>query len=236
MKPPLPILFEDNHLLVINKPSGLITQGAMGGTTSVHSLISDFLKVRDKKPGSAYLGIVSRLDAATSGVLVLAKTSKAASRLSEQLREHRLEKDYVAVIEGRLPFSEDWLEWTDWLVKDDRQQRMLVVSENCKGAQRATLFIRSSIQFDDGRELVQIRLHSGRKHQIRVQAASRGTPVVGDKKYGHGRRRDTQGLALHAHRLRLVHPTRKEWFTFTAPIAEDSGMAFAARMINQLKE
>ncbi len=212
--PPLDVLFEDNHLLVINKPVGLATQGVIEGATSVVTVAKDYLKKKYAKPGNVYLGVVSRLDAAVSGVLVLARTSKAAARLSDQFRERSAKKVYWAVVEE--PPNSPMGELTDWLKKDEKTQRMTVVSRHTIGAQRAVLAYRT-LSRHAKLCLVEIELHTGRKHQIRVQLAHLGCPILGDRKYG-SRRKLPAGIALHAHSLEITHPVSKELLRFIAPL------------------
>lgn len=169
----LDVLFEDNHLLVVNKPAGIATQGAAAGRASLHALAQQYLRRKYRKPGNVYLGVVSRLDSGTSGVVVFARTSKAAARLAEQFRGRSVEKEYWALVEGRVnsPGGEYW----DWIVKDERQQRMVIVRENQPGRREARLSYRRLKVLADT-TLLEIRLETGRKHQIRVQLASRSPP------------------------------------------------------------
>lgn len=213
MEPRLPILYEDNHLLVVNKPPGLPTMGAAPGRESVYDLAKQYIKHRYNKPGEVYLGIVSRLDAAASGALVLARTSKAAARLSELFRHNRVQKTYWAIVE-REPVPRSGT-CTDWLVKNDAQHKMVVTRLGAYGAREARLEYRGIRKVAAG-FLLEIELETGRKHQIRVQLASRGWPVVGDLKYGSNRP-FPDGIALHARRLALIHPTRKTPVEFVAP-------------------
>lgn len=212
----LDVLYEDNHLLVVNKPAGLATQGGTGRDESLVELAREYVKRKYAKPGNVFLGIVSRLDAAVSGVIVLARTSKAAARLTEQFRERQAEKLYWAVVEGSPP--EQWTTWTDWLAKDERLQRMVVFDAPRPGAQEARLAIRR-LKSLGSTTLVEIRLETGRKHQIRVQLAARGMPVVGDVKYG-STRKFADGIALCSKELALDHPTRGERMEFTAPVPQ----------------
>ena len=207
------ILYEDNHLLVINKPAGLATQGVVEGAASVVTAAKAYLKAKYKKPGNVYLGVVSRLDASVSGVLVLARTSKAAARLSEQFRERKVQKVYWAVVEQPLNPAEG--ELIDWVKKDERNQRMAVVPRHTLGAQRARLSYRTLAKRQDGC-LVKVTLDTGRKHQIRLQLAAAGCPILGDRKYG-SRRKLSGGIALHARRLEFEHPVSKEPLRFEAP-------------------
>ena len=212
--PPLSFLYEDNHLLVVNKPSGLATQGAAEGSASVVTAAKSYLKQKHNKPGNVYLGVVSRLDAATSGVLVLARTSKAAARLSEQFRTGGVEKTYWALLERRPDPAEATL--THWLLKDDRRMRMVVARPHTKGAQKARLTYKLLQQLGP-RALIEVQLHTGRKHQIRVQLAELGWPIAGDRKYGSKVAFAGGGIALHARRLTFDHPTTRKRLTFEAP-------------------
>jgi 23S rRNA pseudouridine1911/1915/1917 synthase len=220
LQSPLPIVLEDNHLLVVNKPAGLVTQGALPHEPSVHSEMCRFLKMREQKPGNVYLGIVSRLDASTSGLLMLAKTSKAAARLSEQIRQHTVSKHYLAALAARPPgLTQQWSLWTDHVVKDDAQHRMVLAKENSGEAQQARLQIRElSLEPAQApsKVLVYVRLLTGRKHQIRLQCSTRGAPVLGDEKYGASRW-SGRGIALHAASLRFSHPVKRESIALALP-------------------
>jgi 23S rRNA pseudouridine1911/1915/1917 synthase len=212
--PPLDVLYEDNHLLVINKPAGLVSQGATEDEPSAVKLAKEYLKRKYKKPGNVYVGVVSRLDAQVSGVLVLARTSKAAARLSEQFRERQTRKVYWAVVQK--PPKEDAATLTDWLKKDEKTQKMVVTTAHAIGAQKARLSYRVLKRLPAG-ALLEIELETGRKHQIRVQLAHLGCPILGDRKYG-SRRHFSSGIALHARTLEIAHPVKKESLTFTAPL------------------
>ena len=211
--PPFPIVYEDNHLLVINKPAGIATQGVTDGT-SVYDQARSYLKQKYNKPGNVYIGIVSRLDTVTSGVLVVARTSKAASRLSEQIREGRIEKEYVAIVEGTV--SEEQGTWVDHVKKDDRQKRMVVCRETDPQGQTAELRYAVTARMASMTE-ISVTLVTGRKHQIRLQCAHRECPIVGDRKYGATKSFVGPGIALHAHTIRFTHPTKKEAMSFTVP-------------------
>lgn len=212
--PALAILYEDNHLLAINKPAPLATMGAAAGETSLAALAKEYLKRKHAKPGEAYLGVVSRLDAMVTGVVLFARTSKAAARLSEQFRTRDVEKTYWAVVEGTgIPATG---ECHDWLRKDDAAHRMRTVRADAPDAQEARLRFRR-LRALDGGTLLEISLETGRKHQIRVQLAARGWAVQGDRKYG-ARTPFEPGIALHARRLVVTHPTRREPLTLVAPL------------------
>jgi 23S rRNA pseudouridine1911/1915/1917 synthase len=213
MMPAFHVLYEDNHLLVVAKPAGLSTMGARTGTTTLFSLAKDYIKRRYRKPGNVYLGVVSRLDRPVSGIVVFARTSKAAARLTEQFRRRTVEKTYWALVEGRI--APDKAVWEDYLRRDERQRRMQIVGRGGSGAQSAVLEYRCLRRSSDF-SLVEITLHTGRKHQIRLQLAAHGHPVLGDRKYG-GRREFSPGIALHGRRLALHHPVGGRLLTFTSP-------------------
>lgn len=211
--PSFEVLYEDNHLLAVSKPAGLPTMGVTEDRDSLLAIARGYIKRKYNKPGNVYLGIVSRLDAPVTGVVLIARTSKAARRLSEQFRNRKTLKRYWALVERRpQPRSGAW---TDWLKKDERHRKVLISAPQVAGAQQAMLRyrvlkpVRSAI-------LLEIELITGRKHQIRVQLASRGIPVLGDRKYG-SQVAFPRGIALHAHQLELMHPVRKEPLRISAP-------------------
>ncbi len=210
----LEVLFEDNHLLVVNKPPGIATQGAEAGIPSVVNLAKEYLRTKYNKPGNAYIGVVSRLDAVVSGVVVLAKTSKAAERLNEQFRQRSAQKIYKALIEGGP--REEYFELLDWLKPAETRKGSDIARPGERDAVEAKLKGRV-LRRNSGLALLEIDLQTGRKHQIRVQLASRGWPVLGDGLYG-SKKLFRPGIALHAHSLTITHPTTKELLTFDATI------------------
>lgn len=211
---PWPVLFEDNHLLVINKPAPLPTMGVSDDRESLLSQAKHYIGRKYNKPGAVYLGIVSRLDAPVTGAVILARTSKAASRLSNQFRKHQVEKIYWAMTEGK--FHPHAGQLTDWLRKDERHRRMHVVPAESEGAQEARLSYHSLKSYAQ-RTLLEVQLETGRKHQIRLQLAHSGHPIIGDRKYGSGQTFG-KGIALHARRLALMHPVRKTPLEIIAPL------------------
>ncbi len=211
---PLQVLFEDNHLLVVNKPAGVVTQGATPEAPSLFRMAADYIKHKYQKPGNVYLGITSRLDAPTTGVLVIARTSKAAGRLMVQFRDREVEKIYWAAVAGRLKPATG--QWEDLLAPDKRHRSVNIARPGDPDARLAQLQYRVLEQLAD-RALVEVQLLTGRKHQIRVQFAHRGHPILGDIKYG-GPRSFAPGIALHARRIRFVHPVRKEPMEIEAPL------------------
>jgi 23S rRNA pseudouridine1911/1915/1917 synthase len=211
---PLSILYEDNHLLVINKPPMLPTMGVAEGHDSLLHRAKQYIKQKYDKPGNVYLGVVSRLDAPVTGAVVLARTSKAAKRLGEQFRLGTVEKIYWAVVSGQVEPAES--SCTDWVLKDERARKMVVASRAAPGAKEARLSYRTVAQVTGG-TLLEIKLETGRKHQIRLQLADRGYPVLGDSKYG-SQTSFAAGIALHARRLSFLHPVRKTPISLVAPL------------------
>jgi 23S rRNA pseudouridine1911/1915/1917 synthase len=221
----LDILYEDNHLLAVNKPAGLATMGLAAGSSSLFSLGQQYIKQRFQKPGGVYLGIVSRLDAASSGVVLLARTSKAAARLSARFAQREVEKTYWALVSGH-PQSRVG-ELVDWMVKDDAHHRMVVCAASTQRAKQAVLCYRELREVGRG-TMVEVDLVTGRKHQVRLQFGSRGLPLWGETKYGKGFP-FASGVALHARRLVIAHPVRDELLELVAPV----GPAWRALGINE---
>lgn len=212
----LNVLFEDNHLLVINKPPLLPTMGVREGDNSLINQARHYIKQKHNKSGNVYLGVVSRLDSFVSGVIVFARTSKAAGRLSEQFRRRSVEKKYWAIVPDKLP-AVGRLE--DWLAKDESHHRMVVVKSDAADAKIARLQYNTlgTSQLKNGRRfrLIEIELETGRKHQIRVQLENAGCPIVGDRKYG-SKEPFKRGIALHSRNLVIEHPTLKVIQSFQA--------------------
>ncbi|MFM7132011.1 MAG: RluA family pseudouridine synthase [bacterium] len=221
------ILYEDNHLLVINKPAGLLAQSDITGDPNVVDLLKNYRKTHENKPGEAFIGLVHRLDRPVSGVMVLAKTSKAAQRLCDGWHTPDFEKRYLAVVSRGLELpGQDWATWNDQISKDERTNTVKAFfnKDFRKNSVVASLEIRT---LKTTRQLaeVEIRLGTGRGHQIRVQLASRGLPVAGDTKYGSKTTYPTSSgfgrIALHAHFLKIQHPTLKKNMIFEAPLPSD---------------
>ncbi|MFN5321666.1 MAG: RluA family pseudouridine synthase [Planctomycetota bacterium] len=212
--PKLSVLYEDNHLLVLNKPAGLATMGVAAGEDSLWEQARAYLKQKYSKPGNVYLGVVSRLDAAVSGVIVLARTSKAAARLSEQFREGAAEKTYLALVNGPVaPPPTARLE--HWMEKDEARQKMAISKTPRPGWKPALLEFRRRRQLSDQTWLLEVRLLTGRKHQIRAQLSAAGWPISGDRKYG-STHSFPRGIGLHSYSLSLAHPTQHDRRTWTA--------------------
>lgn len=204
------VLYEDNHLLVVVKPAGLPTMGVAAGDKSLITVAKTYVAEKYNKPGNVFLGVVSRLDTPTTGVVVIARTSKAASRLAEQFRQHTVTKTYYAVIDGVLPNEEGTLR--DFMGEEKRHRKMFV-TQNSDGIE-AILHYKVVKRFSN-ETMLKIRLETGRKHQIRVQLSHLGFPIVGDYKY-RSRTPFPVGIALHAREVTFSHPTLGEPMTFTA--------------------
>jgi len=213
---PLAVLFEDNHLIVVNKPAGLPTMGVAPGDDSLHARIQDYWKQKYHKPGNVYVGVVSRLDAFVSGVVVFARTSKAAARLTQQFQTRQVEKTYWAIVEGRGVPAQGVLE--NYLAKNEAAQRMESVPAGHPPAQLARLSYTRLAETAAG-TWVEVQLETGRKHQIRVQFTALGHPVLGDRKYG-ATHSFPHGIALHSRQLRLQHPVTKAELEFTADLPD----------------
>ena len=207
----LKILYEDNHIIVVQKIPNIPSQSDKTGDIDMLSLIKDYLKQKYNKPGNVYLGLVHRLDRPVGGVMVFAKTSKAASRLSEQVRNKTFEKKYLAVVDGKFEEKTGTLE--DYLYKDERNNISKVVSPTKKNAKFAKLDF-EVVVYDEVKNLslVKINLHTGRHHQIRVQLSNFNHSIFGDQKYGT--RGKGKQIALWAYELKIIHPTTKEELIF----------------------
>ena len=208
------ILFEDNHLLVVDKPALLPTMGVRDGEDSLVNQVKNYLRQKYNKPGNVYLGVVSRLDSFVSGVIVSARTSKAASRLTDQFRRRSVNKKYLAIVPD-IPSLPDYGQLHDRLIKDESMHRMVALNKDSPEHPReksAKLSFRS-LGRHDGQRLLAISLETGRKHQIRVQLTTAGCPIIGDRKY-KSREPFEKGIALHSHRLSIEHPTTKQTQSF----------------------
>ena len=204
------IVYEDNHLLVVVKPPNMPTQADASGDPDLHSTMKAYIAEKYQKPGAVYLGLVHRLDRPVGGLVVLAKTSKAADRLSEQVRQKTLARQYVAAVRGS---ARDSAQLCDWLLKDEKTNTVRAVPQGTPGAKDAMLRYAKA---GTGGELtlLRVKLFTGRSHQIRVQLSHDGTPIWGDARYGAGK--PGQQIALWGAHLGLVHPTKREAMHFDA--------------------
>src|SRR6266851_782562 len=208
------ILYEDNHCLAVAKPAGGLSTHYAGKEETLDRAVKAYLKAKYKKPGNVFLGIVHRLDRVVSGVLLFARTSKAAARLAQQFREGTVEKTYWALVEGRMQKSSGELK--SWLKKDEATRRVQVVSAGTAGSREALLSFQRRA-YADNITWLEIRPRTGRTHQLRVQLAYEGHPIFGDRKYGSINSFD-RTIALHARTLVFIHPVRREPISLTAPL------------------
>lgn len=207
----LNILYEDNHILVVEKMVNIPSQADKTGDVDMLSIIKDYIKETYQKPGNVYVGLAHRLDRPVGGVMVFAKTSKAAARLSEQVRNKDMKKEYLAVVNGQITPAKG--EWKDYLIKNQEKNKSRVVTDKTKNAKEAVLEY-TTLKYAPEIDLsvVKILLHTGRHHQIRVQFSSRNHSLYGDQKYG-GRGHGKQ-IALWAYQLTFFHPISKEELCF----------------------
>jgi 23S rRNA pseudouridine1911/1915/1917 synthase len=214
MEPSLKILYEDNHCLAVLKPAGMVSAHYQGREETLDRAVKAYLKAKYHKPGSVFLGVVHRLDRPVSGVLLFARTSKAAARLAEQFRQGTVEKVYWAVVEGGVASTAGSLE--DWLLKDPDSCRVEVVEPRTPRARQALLHFQRRGSHG-GLTWLEVRPQTGRTHQLRVQLAHHGHPIYGDARYGSvhtlGR-----AIGLHARALTFLHPVRYEPVTLTAEV------------------
>ena len=209
----LKIIYEDNHIIVVEKIPNIPSQGDKTGDIDMLEIIKKYIKEKYNKPGNVYLGLVHRLDRPVGGVMVFAKTSKAASRLSEEVRSRQLKKEYLVVVDGKFEKDKDTLE--DYLLKNQQKNISRVVKEKTKNSKLAKLDY-ETLKYNSEIDLsvLKVLLHTGRHHQIRVQLSSRGHSIYGDQKYGvRGRGKQ---IALWAYKLTIIHPITKKEMTFTS--------------------
>lgn len=229
----LNVVYEDNHLLVVEKPANLLTQGDTTGDDCLLSQMKRYIGEKYEKPGAVYLGLVHRMDRPVGGLVVLARTSKAAARLCEQLRLHTMQREYLAVVgDGNMP---EHGTLRDFLQKEEGTGNVRVVPAGTAGAQEAILRF-SVLEREEGTHtaLVHIQLETGRKHQIRVQLAGFGHPIVQDMRYGEGKAGEP--IALWGAVLRLTHPTRKEPMCFISPPKGKAFQPFAETVQSFLEQ
>lgn len=202
----LNILYEDNHLIVVVKPINVLSQSDITGDDDMLTIIKAYLKEKYHKPGNVYLGLVHRLDRVVGGVMVFAKTSKAASRLSESIRKNEFHKEYLAIVNGKVKEKDTLI---DYLEKKDDFSTIVTDKEHGKLSELSYELIDYNSKLD--LSLVKIMLKTGRHHQIRVQFACRGYPLFGDNRYGIDKEKE---IGLYAYKLSFIHPTTKELMTF----------------------
>jgi 23S rRNA pseudouridine1911/1915/1917 synthase len=223
MTAPIDILYEDNHLLAVAKPSGVVSAHFQGKDETLDQAVKAYLKKKHRKPGNVFLGVVQRLDRPVSGVLLFARTSKAAARLAEQFRGGKVEKTYWAVVEGVLAPSTGTFE--DWLLKYPDAKCVSVVKPETPQARHALLEYQWRGE-QNGLTFLELQPRTGRRHQLRVQLAHRGHPIYGDRRYG-SRHNFGNAIALHARQLTFMHPVRRESITLNAALPTPWKQRFA---------
>jgi 23S rRNA pseudouridine1911/1915/1917 synthase len=218
VKKPFTVLYEDNHLLVVNKASGILVQGDETGDVPLVELCKEYIGKKYNKPGAVFLGVVHRLDRPVSGIVVLARTSKALERMNELFRDRQTKKIYWAIATNRPGHSEGNL--IHWLAKDEKKNKTTAYSKETTGAFRSELNYRLIAQ--SGNEyLLEVNPITGRPHQIRVQLASMGCTIKGDIKYGFDQANADGSICLHARELSFIHPVKKESMLFKAPLPDN---------------
>lgn len=214
----LQVLFEDNHLIVVNKRVGDIVQGDQTGDKPLSEVVKEYLKHKYNKPGAVYLGVVHRLDRPTSGIVLFAKTSKALTRLNELFKNRETKKTYWAVVKNYPPKNEDTL--THYLTRNPKNNTSKAHLKEVKESKKAILAYKI-IKKLDRYVALEIDLHTGRHHQIRCQLSAVGCPIKGDLKYGFDRSNSDGGIHLHARKLKFTHPVTKEILQIIAPVPND---------------
>ena len=215
------IVFEDNHLLIINKRVGQLVQGDKTGDWSLLELLKDFIKKRDQKPGNVFLGLVHRIDRPTSGLVIYAKTSKALSRLTQMVKNREVKKTYWAIIHKEMIAPTQRL--VHYLKKNEKTNKATVFTKPTEGAKEAILTY-NTIKILDHYQLLEIDLETGRHHQIRAQLSKTGVPIKGDLKYNSPRSNPDGGISLHARKLEFLHPVTKEKMEITAPVPQNDAV------------
>ncbi len=213
------VLYEDNHIIVINKASSEIVQGDRTGDKPLSEKVKEYLKEKYNKPGNVFCGVTHRLDRPTSGVVVFAKTSKALTRLNKMFRDDEVDKVYWAIVQNR-PAS-DRATLTHYLIKDNKRNKSTAYNTERKNTKKAVLHY-SLINQSENYHLLEVKLETGRHHQIRVQLAKIGSPIKGDLKYGAARSNRDGSISLHARGISFIHPVSKEKVDITAPVPDDN--------------
>lgn len=211
------ILYEDNHLLIINKRAGQLVQGDKTGDESLLETLKHFIKERDHKPGNVFLGLVHRIDRPTSGLVIYAKTSKALSRLTQMIKNREIKKTYWAIVPKEIVPKSQRL--VHYLKKNEKNNKAIVFTKPTDGAKEAILTY-TIIKVLDNYQLLEIDLETGRHHQIRAQLSKIDLPIKGDLKYGAPRSNQDGGISLHARKLEFIHPVTRERIEITAPVPQ----------------
>lgn len=202
----LKVFYEDNHIIVVEKPFNILSQADSTNDIDMLTIVKEYIKEKYEKPGNVYLGLVHRLDRPVGGLMVFARTSKAASRLSEQVRTHKFSKKYLAVVSGKIKEKDTLI---DYLKKEDNGNTIVTTEEKGKYSELSYKVLEYNEKLNQS--LIEVDLKTGRHHQIRVQFASRGYPLCGDQRYG---KQDNTQIALYAYELKFYHPVTKKEMIF----------------------
>jgi len=212
------IIFEDNHLLVINKDAGVLVQGDKTGDTPLSDLAKAYVKEKYQKPGEVFMGVIHRIDRPVSGLVLMARTSKALERMNEQFKNREIEKNYLAIVRNRPPANVGNL--VHWLIKNPETNVTKAYEKEVPNSMRSELNYKLIGELD-GFYLLDVNPITGRPHQIRVQLASMNCPIVGDNKYGYPRGNKDKSICLHAHQVKFMHPVKKEEMQLFAALPLD---------------
>jgi len=223
------VVYEDNHIIIVNKQSGEIVQGDKTGDTPLSDIVKDYIKEKYAKPGAVFLGVVHRLDRPVSGLVVFARTSKALTRLNKMFAEGEVHKTYWAIVKRsekimvnseKLSDDGEWQVLENWLVRNEKQNKSYAYTTEKPNAKKAILKYRVISQ-SDNYTLLEVNLMTGRHHQIRCQLAAAGYPIKGDLKYGAPRSNPDGSISLMARRIEFIHPVSKEQIIVEAPLPDD---------------
>lgn len=214
------VVYEDNHIIVLNKRPSQIVQGDKTGDVCLVDMVKEYLKEKYNKPGQVFCGLVHRLDRPVSGLVIFAKTDKALSRLSKQIKDHEIKKIYWAITKNTPTQHEGKL--VGYIKRNEKQNKSYIVPEGTANSKLAILEYKLIGQSGGGYNLIEVHLHTGRHHQIRTQLADMGCPIRGDLKYGYPRSNTDGSISLHAHKLSFIHPVKKELIELEALPYSDS--------------
>jgi 23S rRNA pseudouridine1911/1915/1917 synthase len=214
----LQVLFEDNHIVIVNKRAGDITQGDKTGDKPLSEVVKEYIKDKYNKPGDVFLGVVHRLDRPTSGIIIFARTSKSLERLNKMLRDKTIHKTYWAVVKNHPKKEKDTL--INYLRKNPKNNKSTAYTKEIEGSKKAVLHY-TVLKKLDNYSLIEIDLETGRHHQIRTQLSTIGSPIKGDLKYGFDRSNKDGSIHLHARKIKFTHPVSKELINITAPTPKE---------------
>lgn len=224
------VLYEDNHIIIVNKNTSEIVQGDKTGDIPLSEIVKEWLKEKYNKPGNVFCGVTHRLDRPVSGIVIFAKTSKALSRLNEMFKNKEIEKIYWAIVTNSPPLNENTL--THYLIKNEKQNKSYAYEKEQPNSKKAILHYKL-ISKSDKYSLLEVNLQTGRHHQIRCQLSKIGCIIKGDLKYGANRSNPDGGINLHARRVKFIHPVSKELIEVTAPVPDDNLWLFFEQQLSE---